>query len=647
MKDIIVFSNEWFDEHQSSLLKFANTRFGRYILRINGKRSDVKKNRIIKIQPHAITWLENNQYKTEFRTHAKFSKRLYHAFKPLWHLIHLWDMQIANRLDYSLNLGFDTLTAYPDASVETDTMDGYVYNFVSGGDTWAAIHDATSGTSKSNSSPLLSVSIHTNFAPVNWGRIDRSYVLFNTSSIGSSPTINSATLSLYGDSTSSNSFSYSTFAINVYSSTPISNTSISLADYNKNKFGTTEFSTSKNYSSWSTTGYNEFTFNASGLSSISSTSISKYGLREATFDVPNTTPTWESGSRIVRFLAKSSDNSGTSFDPKLVVTYTYFNTASVSNANPYANGKLMSNSGSGWSNVSNSDLYFVTYTTDGATTIAYNSQDPSNILSAVVDNYNVQGGNITYTGTIDTTSTTVSYTFNTQTILQCINKIIELCPYNWYWYVDYATNLIHLHEKSTTADHTFTLGKDIRLMRIEKRIEDVVNTVYFSGGNTGSGENLYLKTQDASSVGQYGLRAKTYSDQRVTLSATATTISNNIIQSKSTPEIRLNISIADSNVSTGGYDIETIKIGDIINIRNVKGSTGSSLWDVMVWDVDYWDYNLTQISTMYLQIVRIEYSPDFMQIFCSTTPPDITKRIEDINRNLETVQTLNNPTTPA
>ena len=645
MKDIIVFSNEWFEYHQSKLLRFANTLYGRYVLRIHGDRSDVGKNKIIKIEPHAITWKENGQTKIEFRTHAKFAKRLYYAYKPIWHLIHLWDMQVANRLNYALNLGFDTLTVYPDASPGTDTFDGTV-RYKGTADTWANIHDGTTASAIFDRSTTYTIILQSYLTSPKWLIIQRGYALFNTSSIGSTADVISATISLRGTTGTNNTFSYSTFAINTYATTPANNTAISASDYNKTNFGNTALSTNIAYDDWNDGGYNNFVLNSTGLANIAPTGISKFGFREANYDFADIAPSWES-SKNVQFGAVAADTTGTSTDPKLVVTYIDSATAVVSNSNPYSNGKLMSNTGSGWSDVSNSDLYFVTYTSDGATTIPYNSQDPGTILTSVIDNYNTYGGEITYSGTIDTTSTTVSYTFNTQTILQCINKIIELCPYNWYWYVDYATNYIHLHEKSNTADHTFTLSKDIKLLKIEKRIEDIVNTVYFSGGDTGGGENLYLKFQDTTSIGQYGLRTQLYSDQRVTLTATATTIANGIIQSKSTPELRLNIEIADSNGSTGGYDIETIKIGDVINVRSVKGSTGSSLWDVMQWDSDYWDYNLTQISTMYLQIVRLEYSPDSMKLYCSTVAPEISKRIEDINRNIETVQTINNPSAPA
>lgn len=643
--EITVFSNEWFEYHQSKLLWFANTLFGRYVLRIYGKRSDVRKNKITKITPNSISWRHGNKIKTEFRTHAKYSKRLYYAFKPFWHVLHAWDMLIANKLNYALNVGFDTLTTYPDAGAGSETVDGTVMYDTASALTWASIHDATVGTEATTTPTVTTLGITSHIStPDRYTQLRRSIALFNTSSLGNVLSIDDATLSYYGY-VLVDTYSALTFAANVYSSNPASNSNLVVEDYNKDVFGTTPFSDEIEMSSFNFDGYNDYVLNSSGLSNINANGISKFSFRESNYDFADVAPTWGAGA--VFFLAvMSSDRTGTAFDPKLVVTYQLAITTAVSSGNPYTDGKCMVNTGSSWSELTDTDMYFATYTSDNATTIVYNSTDPSSILTSVIDNYNTLGGPVTYSGTIDTTSTSVSYTFNTQTILQCINKIIELSPSGWYWYVDNATNMVHLHEKSATADHTLTLSKDIKLLDVQKSTENIINTVYFIGGDTGSGDNLFLKFLNSDSIAKYGVRSTVYSDKRVTLSATATTIATSILESKSTPEIRLVVEIADSNISTGGYNIESVKVGDVVNIRNVKGSTGSSLWDVAQWDIDYWDYNLTQISTMYLQIVRTEYKVDSLVAYCSTTPPDISKRIEDINRNLETLQTLDNPTAP-
>lgn len=636
---MIVFSKEWFEYYQSKLLWFANTRYGRWVLRIHGNRSDVGKNKITKIEPHAITWKENGQYKTEFRTHAKFSKRLYYGLKPLWHLIHLWDIQIANRLNTALNLGFDTLIFYPDAHPETSSVDGYIYK--SGSDVTFATIRSSSGTARDDSGTALNVKLVAGGTTDRFAQMQRAFVLFDTASLPSNSIVTDAYVDIY-----SNGFKYNYLGettLDIVSSNPASNTALSISDYSS--IGSTSFG-SISYSNFQS-GYNRFTLNASGISNVSIGGVSKFALTLGWDVAASFTGTW-SAYQYTQYTMQSKEYLGTSNDPRLTVGYNILPFAIYSNSNPYASGSMKYNSGSGWTSVSSGDLYFVTYTTTGATTVAYNSQDPSDILRAVIDNYNNYGGTVTYDGTsIDDTGTTVSYTFNTQTTLECVNKILELCPVGWYWYIDPATNLIHLHQKSSTADHRLALEKDIRYLKPEKRIEGIINTVYFTGGDTGGGTLLYKKYQNQYSFNLYGSKSIKYVDGRVTLSATADTISNRILQDNASPEIRITVEVADSNAQTGAYDIESINIGDVINIVNIKGNTGGSLWDVAFWDQDKWDYNISQIGSMYIQIVRKEYTPDSVRLICSTVPPDISKRIEDINRNLQATQTQNNPSAPS
>src|SRR3990167_5137978 len=94
----MLFSKEWFLKHQKILLWFVNTWIGRKILCINGSKSLVGKNKIIYIEPNAIWWKgkKKREVVAEFRTHDKFGKRLYYAFKPIWYLIHYWDTLFAN-----------------------------------------------------------------------------------------------------------------------------------------------------------------------------------------------------------------------------------------------------------------------------------------------------------------------------------------------------------------------------------------------------------------------------------------------------------------------------------------------------------------------------------------------------------------------
>ena len=212
---------------------------------------------------------------------------------------------------------------------------------------------------------------------------------------------------------------------------------------------------------------------------------------------------------------------------------------------------------------------------------------------------------------------------------------------NSFFYIDQAENKVYFKPKSTTPDHTFIIGKHFSKLTYEKRTDPIVNVIYFTGGDIG-GYNLFKVYEDEASIELYGRKLLNYSDNRVTLEATADLIANTILTNKSDPEIRVPLEVLQN------YPIDTINPGDVVTFRNNKGEIGEmSLWDVGNWDEAYWDYNVFNPATYELQIARFGRDGDSVNATLSTTPPDVNKRVEDINRNLEKQQTANNPDQPS
>lgn len=310
----MIFNKHFFKKHQKVLLLLANTIFGRYILRIHGNRSSVGGSKVIGILPNAIFWKHGDKVKAEFRTHNKFSKRIYYSFYPLWWLIHQWDMLFANNFKPAWNLGFDTLTAYPDPHTETSTVDGDTRfaDTVSPYQTWANLL-AQAATSATDSDTTFRVFVSAHPTEAGYDNCWRAIHLYDTSSLGAGATIDSAVCSFVSNSTTNGW----TDSISLCASAPASNTAIVTGDHVN--YGSTDFGnkTLASITADSST-YNNITLNASGLAAISKTGITKFGYR-LTRDLTATDPSAEGNSNVTFFAAEQS---GTSTDPKLVVTYT-------------------------------------------------------------------------------------------------------------------------------------------------------------------------------------------------------------------------------------------------------------------------------------------------------------------------------------
>jgi len=153
-----------------------------------------------------------------------------------------------------------------------------------------------------------------------WGNLTRCVVLFDTSALGDTDTISSATFSLYAQSkTLVGGGLTPAVTVAIVSSNPASTSALVAADYADELYGTTDFATRLAYASVSTVAYNDFTLNASGIANISKTGISKFGLRVGA-DVDNSEPTG-TGDTYYDIYFYTADQTGTTNDPKLVVEH--------------------------------------------------------------------------------------------------------------------------------------------------------------------------------------------------------------------------------------------------------------------------------------------------------------------------------------
>ena len=290
------------------------------------------------------------------------------------------------------------------------------------------------------------------------------------------------------------------------------------------------------------------------------------------------------------------------------------------------------------------------YESGSNTTITHTSVDLAVILKAALDNHVSQGGLITYTAsTIPTTGITVTYTFNTATVLDVIKKCLEIAGDDFYWYIDMTTNYLYFKQYDfTTVSHHLKFGRSILSVRTKKGLHTAANAVFFTGGDTGGGTNLFKKyTSAANKALQGGLPiAVRKQDERVTTTATADAIANPILEVGADYSVNDDLTIAGDMYSADGYPIDTISLGQTIAITNASGRDVPR-WDSAVWDVDRWDYGLADIGSRLNAVRYLEYSPDRLRIIrgrLRNNPGGITRENgEDIKK----IYTKDNPVAPS
>lgn len=294
------------------------------------------------------------------------------------------------------------------------------------------------------------------------------------------------------------------------------------------------------------------------------------------------------------------------------------------NTDVYANGSKWSASyggggGGGYGPDSSQDLYFKTFSGSGSTIGTYTSQDPTTgMLVPFMNDYIARGGILTYS-TPAATGLSLTYTFNTNTIYEGVRAVLSLSPNGFYWYVDLGTDTLYFKQASTTADITLVKGVHLTDLNIVASIENIKNSVYFSGGVV-AGSNIYVQASNSSSIGMYGIRLDRQSDNHVTDTTTARSVAVASILKTKDEQYQTVATILDKTLDTS-----TLRPGLII------GFTGFG----------------TFVDSLLMQIVNVRYSPSEVTVTLGILPKRISPVLEALTRGLLAQQTIANPSVPS
>jgi len=137
-----VFSIDWFKHNQFRLLRFANTRFGKWILEIPYKHN------VVHICPSSYSHIHSFDGKqincmVNGWSNNVFAHRLRKKLAPIWWTMHFTDWAMLDRFKPLPSFGFTTLAEEPSTG-NTDPWDANYYKVISGGTNWATVRAYTS-----------------------------------------------------------------------------------------------------------------------------------------------------------------------------------------------------------------------------------------------------------------------------------------------------------------------------------------------------------------------------------------------------------------------------------------------------------------------------------------------------------------------
>ena len=366
---------EWFKIHQPLLLEMVNTDEGRELLCIPAEYGKIEK-----FDRNAIHWKTGafwisddgfiqEEWRADFRVGAKWGNVIRYKWREFCKLAKtFYEREYKGMKIYrpvlnvrgELVAAHATDTSYPAAGTGSTTVDGtlrHTTNLGSGGPAtsgeWDTTHDAANATHviETDTPDYLCDADDWFYGSNYYLDIRRGCATFDTSGIGSA-TISAGVASWYIDDTYDKD-SDATAYIALVESAPASNDDLAAGDYaqigldgiggsflvnNPTELTATgnryviadDNDTRAEDGQGQPDAYRDWTMDATGLTAISTSGVTKLGLRHGhdTTDhqTANTPSASGAASMYSLIYGKTADHTGTGSDPKLVVTYTAITT---------------------------------------------------------------------------------------------------------------------------------------------------------------------------------------------------------------------------------------------------------------------------------------------------------------------------------
>jgi hypothetical protein len=226
--------------------------------------------------------------------------------------------------------------------------------------------------------------------------------------------------------------------------------------------------------------------------------------------------------------------------------------------------------------------------------VTYTAVEIATIFRDIIDKCNARAKEqiLKYTATsIATTGKTLTTTFKNAFVGDALKSVFKATNTDWVWYVD-VDRVVYLKQISSTPNHYFFNTKDISSVERTTDKTKIVNTLKVWDGKTSP--TVLREYVNQSSVDTYGLRVKAIQDGRYTTTAGALQLGTREITTNKTPNDELEFTIIDS--SGGGYDIDSIKLGDTFKALNFSTATNLSPLMVITSKTNYLDYCVIKAS---------------------------------------------------
>lgn len=276
---------------------------------------------------------------------------------------------------------------------------------------------------------------------------------------------------------------------------------------------------------------------------------------------------------------------------------------------------------------------------NGTLTTFTMTADPADMVKAILNNADI---GITYTAdSIQNLGENKTYEFEMKTCQEALDAVFQLLPTNWYYFVG-GDDVLYMGTISTLSrSHTINIEK-ISNYKVNKQIGTMRNRIVFLGGG-----GLMQQTNALASQNAFGIFEERISDPGITVGADMTEIMGKILAQVSAIQTTITAEIMDDALSeNGGYDIESIRPGDIIKVTTDLLDVSNTFWGAFTWGIDSWKYDAYAIAGIPAIVKRVQYKLHSVIVECSFNYQNVDQLISRLTQQVKELQFAGAPTSP-
>lgn len=237
-------------------------------------------------------------------------------------------------------------------------------------------------------------------------------------------------------------------------------------------------------------------------------------------------------------------------------------------------------------------------------------------------------------GNPSSSGVTTQFTYTNQTIKSIFDNVILMLPAN-YFYRTNPDNTVTLNQTPLTAQHVLQVGVHIANPQYSQSWIQTQTAVFFLGGNDSNGNPVtaIARGVDLETIGE---RLYLHNESRVTDQATANALAQGDLNYYDQPMLRTKIRVPDyrgPNPSIG-YDIESIKVGDSIQIQDNTYNGASSTWDNAKWGSGIWDQSPGPALNTVGVVTALNYGFYYVDLELGLPQPSIARAVSQIQQKL-------------